>query len=87
MLNINLPHIGFHPFIENGDEEASIRLRVDRSFRDQVTRIGVEWPIAARALAPTEVGHRQRGRMCALDDRDKLDKLRAYFIAEETVDF
>src|SRR5271156_2237562 len=22
MLDVNLPHIGFHPFIENGDKEA-----------------------------------------------------------------
>ena len=60
MLNINLPHISFHPFIENGDEEPAIGLRVDRSFSDQVAPIGVEWPVAARALAPADVGYRQR---------------------------
>ena len=86
MLNINLPHISFHPFIENGDEEPSIGLRVDGSFGDQVTHIGVEWPVAARTLAPTGVGYRQRGRMSALDDGDELDKLRTYVIAEETVE-
>src|SRR6267154_6799251 len=77
MLDVYLPDIGFHPFIEDGDEEASIRFRIDRSFSDQVPRIGVKRPVAAWTLAPTDIGHRQRGCIRALDDRDELDKLRA----------
>src|SRR5882724_10415592 len=55
MLNVYFPDISFHPFIEDGDEEPSIRFRVNRSFSDQVPRIGVKRPVAARTLAPTDI--------------------------------
>ena len=84
-LDVHLPDIVAHPFLEDIDEKSAVLLRADRALSDQIARLRVEQTFAARMRTPALVGKLQRLLGGSLDDGDELQPLGTQLVAEEPV--
>src|SRR5271169_3136783 len=84
-LHKNLAHVVTHPLLENIHQEVAVLFATDRALRYQVAGLRVEQALAAGLLAPSLVRDIDRLFAGTLDDRDKLQPLRAHLVAKKTV--
>ena len=62
-LDVNIPHVVSHPFLENIDEKAAVLLGAHGALGDQIAGLHVEQALLAGVFAPALVGDR---RVCSV---------------------
>ena len=85
-LDINLADVMAYPFFEDVYQEASVLFAPNGAIRYQVAGLRIEQALAARLLAPAQIGDLDRFFGRALDDGDELHPLCTHLIAKKRID-